>query len=98
VRDQIFKAPGAALPAEQIKLVHEAVLSACDARDGLKDGVVTDPGRCGWEPKSLLCKEGVAATSCLTPPQVEALDKAYRTVRTRSGVVGNYGLTRGSEA
>ena len=98
VRDQIFKAPGAALPPEQITLVHEAVLSACDARDGLTDGVITDPRRCDWEPKSLQCKERVAASSCLTPPQVDALDKAYRTVRTRSGVVGNYGLTRGSEA
>ena len=98
VRDQIFKAPGAAIPIEQMKLVHEAVLSACDAADGLKDGVVTDPRRCHWEPKSLQCKSGVADGRCLTPPQVEALNKAYRTARTRAGVVGNYGLTRGSEA
>jgi feruloyl esterase len=98
VRDQIFKAPGAAIPIEQIKLVHDAVLLACDAKDGLKDGVVTDPRRCDWEPKSLQCKSGVADGSCLTPPQVDAVNKAYHTVRTRAGVVGNYGLTRGSEA
>jgi feruloyl esterase len=55
-RDQIFKAPGAAISIEQLKLVHEAVLSACDAADGLKDGVVTDPRRCRWEPKSMECK------------------------------------------
>ncbi len=41
VRDQIFKASGAAIPIEQIKLVPDAVLLACDAKDGLKDGVVT---------------------------------------------------------
>jgi feruloyl esterase len=35
VRDQIFKAPGAAVPPELMKIVHEAVLSACDAKDGL---------------------------------------------------------------
>ena len=98
VRDQIFKAPGAAIPPELMKLVNDAVLSACDAGDGLKDGVVTDPRRCGWNPKSLQCKPGKAGTSCLTPSQVDALNKAYRTVRTRDGVVGNYGLTRGSEA
>jgi feruloyl esterase len=98
VRDQIFKAPGAAISIEQIKLVHDAVLSACDAKDGLKDGVVTDPRRCDWEPKSLQCKSGVADSSCLTPSQVNAVNKAYQTVRTRTGVVGNYGLTRGSEA
>jgi Tannase and feruloyl esterase len=98
VRDQIFKAPGAAISIEHIKLVHDAVLSACDAKDGLKDGVVTDPRRCDWEPKSLQCKSGVADSSCLTPSQVNAVNKAYQTVRTRTDVVGNYGLTRGSEA
>src|SRR5688572_16215606 len=97
VRDQIFKAPGAAVPVEQIKLVHEAVLSACDATDGLKDGVITDPRRCAWKPESLACKAGEAGGSCLTPPQVDALNAVYRTVRTPSGVVGHYGLTRGSE-
>src|SRR4029079_5213610 len=51
IRDQTFKAPGAAISSEQIKRVHDAVLSACDAKDGLKDGVVTDPRRCDWEPK-----------------------------------------------
>src|SRR5262245_18850608 len=54
IRDQIFKAPGAAISIEQTRLVHDAVLSACDAKDGLKDGlkdgVVTDPRRCDWEP------------------------------------------------
>ena len=97
VRDQIFKAPGAAVPVEQITLVLAAVLSACDATDGLKDGVITDPRRCAWKPESLACKTGEAGGSCLTPPQVDALNAVYRTVRTPSGVVGNYGLTRGSE-
>jgi feruloyl esterase len=97
VRDQIFKAPGAAISDEQLKLVNDAVLAVCDAEDGLKDGVLTDPRRCSWEPKSLQCAAGDAAGTCLVPSQVEALDKAYRTVRTRAGIVGNYGLTRGSE-
>lgn len=98
VRDQIFKAPGAAIPPDLMKIVHDAVLSACDARDGLTDGVITDPRRCGWNPKSLQCKPGSAGGSCLAPTQVDALNKAYRTVRTRAGDVGHYGLTRGSEA
>ncbi len=97
VRDQIFKAPGAAITAEQLKLVHEAVLAACDAADGLKDGVVSDPGRCTWEPKSLQCKSAASGNSCLTAAQVEALNKAYRTVRTSAGLVGNYAQMRGSE-
>ena len=42
-------------------------------------------------------QSGVADSSCLTPSQVDAVNKVYRTVRTPTGVVGNYGLTRGSE-
>jgi len=96
-RDQIFKEPGAAISSDQLKLVHEAVLTACDAADGLKDGVIADPRRCGWDPRVLQCINGVVASNCLTPLQVEALRRAYETVRTRSGAVANYGLMRGSE-
>jgi feruloyl esterase len=98
VRDQIFKAPGAAISADQIKMVNDAALAACDARDGLKDGVVTDPARCSWNPASLQCKKGESGSSCLSAPQVHALNEAYRTQRTHSGVVGNYALMRGGEA
>ena len=98
VRDQFFKKPGAAIPGEQIKSLNASVLAACDAADGLKDGVVTDPRRCRWQPKVLACKPGDAADQCLTPAQIEAMNAAYTTVRTRDGVVGHYGLTRGSEA
>jgi feruloyl esterase len=97
-RDQIFKAPGAAISEEKLKLVHEAVLQACDAADGLRDGIITDPRRCSWDPAILQCKSGIISNDCLAPPEVEALRKAYSTIRTRSGAVAIYGLLRGSEA
>jgi feruloyl esterase len=96
-RSNIFNAPGAGFDAEQLKRVNAAVLAACDALDGLVDGVVTDPRRCDWDPAALQCGPGAKPGSCLVPAQVNALRQAYATVRTRSGVVGNYGLTRGSE-
>jgi feruloyl esterase len=97
-RDQIFKAPGAAISDEQLKLVHEAVLKACDAADGLKDGIITDPRRCSWDPVILQCKSETISNDCLAPPQVEALRKAYSTIRTRTGAIAYYGLMPGSEA
>ena len=27
-------------------MIHDAVLDACDALDGVKDGVIEDPARC----------------------------------------------------
>jgi feruloyl esterase len=64
------------IPPAKYKVVHEAALAACDAKDGLKDGLITDPTKCDFDPKVLLCKNG-DGPSCLTAPQVEAAKKVY---------------------
>jgi feruloyl esterase len=60
----------------QISLVHDAAVAACDAQDGLKDGIISNPLACGFRPESLLCKPG-KASSCLSQTQVTALNKIY---------------------
>ncbi len=40
----------ARLSSAATQLVHTAVLKACDALDGVKDGVVDDPKRCPFDP------------------------------------------------
>jgi feruloyl esterase len=65
-----------AIPTSKLPMIFNAVVAACDARDGLVDGQVDNPRRCHFKPKSLLCTGGDAAT-CLTAPQVEALEKMY---------------------
>jgi feruloyl esterase len=97
VRNRIFRQPGAAISAAQMRRVHEAALAACDENDGLRDGIVTDPRRCAWDPGTLACQAGQSAEMCLSPTQVQALRDAYATVRDEAGIVGNYGLTRGGE-
>ncbi len=52
-------------------MIHKAVLAACDAIDGLKDGLIDDPTRCHFDPHVLECKNGDAPT-CLTAAQVTA--------------------------
>ena len=78
VRAQIFAAPGAGLNAAQLLAVNKAALAACDAADGLADGVVTDPRRCNWDPAALACKAGQDPDSCLAPPQVVAVQARLR--------------------
>lgn len=75
------------LYADKIPLIHEAVLAACDGLDGLQDGVVGDPRRCSFDPRSLQCKAGQAEEHCLTAPQVEAVRKIYAKPTRADGTV-----------
>jgi feruloyl esterase len=97
VRRQIFSAPGAGFTAAELERVNAASVAACDALDGVKDGVVSDPQACKFDPGTLACKAGQSA-GCLSEAQVGALRKAYQTVKGPDGLVANYGMTRGSEA
>src|SRR5215471_3860847 len=64
------------IPQEKYALLHKAALDACDALDGLKDGVVGDVARCKFDPSVTMCKSG-DGPDCLTAPQIEAAKKIY---------------------
>ena len=38
--------------------LNKAVLAACDALDGVTDGLLTDPHQCHFDPATLLCRGG----------------------------------------
>jgi feruloyl esterase len=65
-----------AIPTSKRALIQNAVLAACDAADGVRDGLISDPRFCRFDPVVLSCK-GADAADCLTPPQVAALRKIY---------------------
>ena len=77
-------------------LVHEAVLAACDASDGVTDRVVGDPERCDFDPGSLLC-EGENTTTCLTAAQVETARMLYSSPKNPKSGREITGLLPGSE-
>jgi feruloyl esterase len=52
-------------------MIHQAVLNACDALDGVKDGVIENPGVCKFDYAQLACKAGDTA-KCLTNGQIES--------------------------
>jgi feruloyl esterase len=63
--------PAAVIPPSKYPMIHNAVLSACDALDGVKDGVIEDPARCSFDLGTLTCA-GDDRADCLTKPQVES--------------------------
>jgi feruloyl esterase len=90
-------APADVIPASKYPVIHRAVLNACDARDGVADGVIENPGSCAFDPKALLCS-GQDDSACLTPAQVESARKMYAGTThpsTRASVLP--GLARGAE-
>ena len=84
-------------PAE-VGLVREAVYAACDAKDGLEDGLISDPRACDFDPAALQCKAGQAAETCLGEAEVATLRKWYAGPTDSAGrQLYPGGIPRGSE-
>ena len=70
------RVPGQNLPREKLPVLGAAVLKACDALDGLTDGLINDPRRCNFDPASLAC-DGDDGPNCLTSGQIAAVRAIY---------------------
>jgi pimeloyl-ACP methyl ester carboxylesterase len=78
------------------ELLHGAVVSACDALDGVKDGLIENPERCKFDPGILECKDA-AGSACLSKAQVETARLMYASpVNPKTGRV-IAGVAPGSE-
>jgi feruloyl esterase len=84
-------------PMNKITAVRKAFIAQCDEKDGLKDGIVSDPEHCSFDPGTIQCKEGNGA-DCPTAAQVEALRDIYGGVKNpRTGEKVFAGFQPGSE-
>jgi Tannase and feruloyl esterase len=83
---QTFKDPAARIPAEKYPMIHRAVLAACDASDGLKDGLIEEPERCHVDFKALECR-GADGPSCLTSRQVQSAQAIISPLKSSTGEI-----------
>jgi feruloyl esterase len=96
VAQRLEKTESARLSPTETQLLHRAALQACDALDGLKDGLIADPARCTFDPAVLQCRNSDGAP-CLTTAQVETAQMMYSAAlnpRSRREITG---LAPGSE-
>jgi feruloyl esterase len=84
------------IPPSKYPMIHQAVLDACDAMDGVKDGVIEDPTRCHFNPKTIQCK-GEDLSGCLTAPQVKTAQGVYAGAKFADGKQIFPGLEPGTE-
>ncbi len=80
INQMVHRSVDSYIPPEKYSVIHSAVLDACDALDGVKDGVIESPGRCKFDPKVLACKDG-DGPSCLTSAQVDTARALYAPVK-----------------
>jgi tannase/feruloyl esterase len=85
------------IPARKFAAIEAAVVAACDARDGVKDGIIDEPTKCAFDPDVLLCK-GPESNACLTSPQIAALKKIYKGPTSSKGEPLYPGFASGGES
>lgn len=76
VQQQALNANGAGwLDANKIKLYENAELAACDALDGVADGIISNVAACHFEPKTLRCPSGSdTGDTCLSDAQLATVN------------------------
>jgi hypothetical protein len=80
-RDLIALTGKGRLSRAKLKALHQAVLDACDAKDGLSDGIVRHYAACmaAFDPKKLRCSDDHDdADSCLSDAQVAAVETVHK--------------------
>jgi Tannase and feruloyl esterase len=90
--------PQSYIPPSKLSAINEASVAACDAMDGVKDGLIEDPRKCGFrkDPSALLCK-GADSPTCLTAKQLQTLKEIYGGYQEASGQVVYPGSMPGHE-
>ncbi len=88
--------PASYIPPAKLPAISQAVIAACDAADGVSDGVLNEPRRCGFDPATLLCK-AAEADGCLTGAQVKALKQLYSGAHDSAGKLVFPGYVPGAE-
>lgn len=68
------------LPPAKTRLLYNAVLNACDAQDGLKDGIISNPAGCQFSDAALDCADGKDHKGCLSNAQQRTVSETFLPV------------------
>ncbi len=86
------------LTPDKLPILHQAILDQCDAADGAKDGIISNPFACHPDLAVIQCKAGQDANTCLTPDQAHVAQELYRGAHdARGGKLMPIGVLPGSE-
>jgi feruloyl esterase len=86
IYQHMLSSPDRFVPASKVALIARKSLESCDARDGLADGLISDPRACQFRPETLACKGGDRG-DCLTARELDTVKLIYADQKTPSGAV-----------
>ena len=88
---------GAPISGAKLNQATASAIAACDANDGVVDGIIDDPRTCTFSAKANICGQPTApATNCLMPAEADAIDKIWDGPRNNDGEKIWFGLDRGT--
>jgi hypothetical protein len=88
---------GGPISADKLNQTTASAVAACDAADGVVDGVIDEPRTCGFSAKANICGAATApATNCLSAAEAEAVDLIWDGPRNPKGEKIWFGLDRGT--
>ena len=88
---------GGPIPAAKLNQATASAVAACDANDGVADGIIDDPRTCKFSATANVCGEPTApAANCLTLQEADAIDRIWDGPRNTRGNKVWFGLDRGT--
>jgi len=89
---------GGTISLAKLAQVQASAVKACDANDGIKDGVIDDPRTCTFDATQNVCgNPNAPATNCLTAAEAQAVNKIWDGPRNRKANRIWFGLDRGTD-
>ncbi|HET7528278.1 MAG TPA: tannase/feruloyl esterase family alpha/beta hydrolase [Burkholderiaceae bacterium] len=88
---------GGPIAAAKLAQTTASAVAACDAADGVVDGVIDEPRACTFSAQANICGAPTApATNCLDAAEAEAIDRIWDGPRNPDGKRVWFGLDRGT--
>jgi hypothetical protein len=89
---------GGPIALPKLAQTQASAIAACDASDGVKDGIIDDPRTCLFKAEANICGAPMApATNCLTAAEAAAVDKIWDGPRNAKGDKIWFGLDPGTD-
>lgn len=88
---------GGPIAAAKLNQATASAVAACDANDGVVDGLIDEPRSCTFSARANVCgAPGAPASNCLTEAEAQAIDLIWDGPRSTAGKRIWFGLDRGT--